>query len=217
MTLPLPDILICFADPSESKALRKLRPDLPCLHTGMGAENATRTLRERLRTNRPGLILSAGFAGGLNPQLGAGSLIWQAGPCVSDVRLDFPSNSSEGSFLSSPHIVITAKEKQLLWEDKKRDAVEMESEAIHQLAAAENIPSFTLRVISDSSEEDLPLDFNKLMTSEMKLSFPRLFLSLAQAPSKIVPLARFGRHVGKASRILGEAISATLPRDKSQS
>ncbi len=210
----LQQVLICFADPSESQFLRKLRTDLRYLHTGMGFENASRALKAYLRTTRPSLIVSAGFAGGLNPELGTGSLIWQPGPIPMDDAIDVPSPSRKGTFLSSSRIITTSDEKGDLWQREKKDAVEMESEAIHKIAAAENIPSLTLRVISDSSEENLPLDFNEFMTTEMKLSYLRLFLTLARRPSTIPSLIRFSKKVRNASRILGESISALLPIDE---
>ncbi len=210
-------VLVCFADPSESGALRKLRPDLRILHTGMGTGNTSRALHTYLGTARPDLIVSSGFAGGLRPNLGTGCLVWEPGPHASSVPLTIPSSAKKGSFHHSSQIVITASEKDALWKETERDAVEMESKAIHEIAKREKIPSLTLRIISDPANEDLPLDFNRTMTPDMRLSYTRLAFQLAKNPSRIFPLIRFGRSVKRTARLLADAISELLPSTRSNS
>ena len=47
-----------------------------------------------------------------------------------------------------------------------------------------------MRVILDTANEDLPLDFNQLMTAEQKMSYGKLALALAKSPGKVGALLR---------------------------
>src|SRR5260370_41988240 len=64
--------LICFAVKEEA---RFFRPQEQCemLLTGIGRHNAEKTVRTVLAQQKPRLALSCGFAGGLRPELAAGS------------------------------------------------------------------------------------------------------------------------------------------------
>ena len=206
-------ILVCFADPSESKHLRRIRPDIPLLHTGMGPKNARQALERYLATRRPdrlAMIISSGFAGGLNPDLPKNQLVVD----VEQQELlpsSLPATIRPGSFHSVDRIAITQGDKTLLWNEFGRDAVEMESSAIKEVARSYNIECLTLRIISDTAGEDLPLDFNALMTSEMKLSLLSLTWSLITKPTQIPGLARFGKSVNQSAIELGEALSQLIP------
>ena len=103
---PVP--LIVFAVPEETKAfLKRIRPGrkqagekerswlrladrpttiercwptLRVLTTGMGTENARAAFEASCQAARPSLVLTCGFAGGLNPRLAAGAIVLQGTP-----------------------------------------------------------------------------------------------------------------------------------------
>ena len=78
----------------------------------------------------------------------------------------------------------------------------MESGAIRDLCRARGVPSATVRVVSDEAGEDLPLDFNALMTEAHELHPGRMAWALAREPWKVVELIRFQRRVVRASSSL---------------
>ena len=180
----------------------------------MGSENATASLRQHLRTNRPSFVLSAGFAGGLNPHLAMGTTLFSR--CgTQDHPLLKPLQSladKEGTFISHDRVIAKAKEKQRLHQETQHDAVEMESSAIASVAQDHRIPCLTLRVISDAADEDLPLDFNHLMTRDKRIHFPKLLWALARNPEKIPTLIRFNHEISRYARTLAELISKILPK-----
>jgi hypothetical protein len=64
-----------------------------------------------------------------------------------------------------------------------------------------------VRVILDTANEDLPLDFNQLMTIRQKMSFGKLSLAVAKSPGKIVALRRLQKQAGAAARRLAEVLA----------
>src|SRR5262245_29928992 len=72
------EVLICFAVKEEAKFFETGPAELPVeiLITGMGRKNAAESLRRALPVVQPGLVLTCGFAGGLNPKLERGAVIF---------------------------------------------------------------------------------------------------------------------------------------------
>ena len=70
-------IAVTFAVPHESRDLRRgLGPAKPVIlaHTGIGTAAAEKSVRALLAGNRPRWLLSAGYAGALDPSLAHGEL-----------------------------------------------------------------------------------------------------------------------------------------------
>jgi len=63
-------VLFCFAVEQEAKFFSQ--PGMEILITGIGRENAERKLHSALRNEHYELVISCGFAGGLNPYLKSG-------------------------------------------------------------------------------------------------------------------------------------------------
>src|SRR5258708_6980282 len=74
-------VVVCFAVKEEAKYFIPAT-DGHCavLITGMGRKNAAESLRRTLSMSRPGIVITAGFAGGLNPGLQLGKVIFEADP-----------------------------------------------------------------------------------------------------------------------------------------
>jgi hypothetical protein len=114
------------------------------------------------------------------------------------------------NFFCTRRVAITAEEKFQLWRGTGLDAVEMESECIRDLCRERNIPSATIRVISDSSEEDLPLDFNTMLTPTQKINYSKLGWALVRSPLKLMDLLAFQQKTIEAAKALGEFLAKAL-------
>lgn len=204
------DVLICFAGRTESRFFRRRRPDVSVLHTGIGRRNAKAALEDCLARRRPELIITSGFAGGLNPELCLHELLFEKSGehPLFDGLAGFPFR--EGRFCCRDRIAVTAKEKQLLWRSGGWDAVEMESAEIHGIARSRRIPCLTLRAISDTAHESLPLDFNRLLTSRMKVDLAKLCGAFCWNPGRLPAFVRFYGSVVQTSRVLAGALCRLL-------
>lgn len=200
--------LVCFALKEEATAFRKRigsREDITTLITGIGRENAERSLREFLKQTTPRRIFTCGFAGGLNPELKPSDVIFS----TDDAALAQELANSGGkavNFICVTRIATTAGEKAELRRVSGADAVEMESEAIRTICHERGITCATVRVISDAAGEDLPLDFNRLAKADLNLDYGKLALAITKSPGKIPALMKFQ----KQTRLAAEALAGVL-------
>lgn len=205
------DVLVCYAVKEE---VGRHTRDQGCtvLVTGMGRRNASQSIQAELDSENYRLVLTCGFAGGLNPRLRSGTVVY----CEeTDANLAFELGqlgAVPGKFHCATRVAITAPEKKTLHESTGADVVEMESSVIRAICQQRQIPSATIRVISDSAQEDLPLDFNALMTSHDKIDYPKLIWKVATSPHKILALWKFQRQTLQAAAELDRVTSGLLQR-----
>jgi adenosylhomocysteine nucleosidase len=205
--------LVCFAVKEEARPFRRLASaalDLEILLTGIGRQNARRATQARIQLQRPGLVLTCGFAGGLRPGLPSGTVLFatDADTGLAD-RLQ-AAGARAARFHCVDKVVTTAEEKRSLWELSGADAVEMESEAIRAVCGKARIASATVRVILDRAEEDLPLDFNQFMDQAQQVVPGKVAWAAVRSPAKIRALLRLQRQARFAAARLAEILSRTV-------
>ena len=206
-------VLVCFAVKEEAGGIRewlKTRANIRTVIVGMGKRNAERATREALRNERPALVITGGFAGGLRPGLETGTVVFAAEAETGLEAKLSAAGAQAVKFACVDRVAATAAEKRRLRNSTGADAVEMESAVIAAVCGEEDIPCATVRVILDTAQEDLPLDFNALMTAEQQMSYTKLGLALAKSPGKIAGLLKLQKQSNGAAEKLGQVLRAVL-------
>jgi len=206
--------LVCFAVPSEARPFQRCvrgRDDVRVLITGMGGRNADRAVRRALSEFSPACVWTCGFAGALDPTLKIGDIVFEQATTPERIAAKlFGAGARPVTFHCAERVAITVAEKSALRARTGATAVEMESKIIHAACAAAGRPCVTVRAISDTADEDLPLDFNALMTREEKINSVRLALAVLASPRKIPALIRLGQNSARVARRLADVLTSVL-------
>ena len=201
------DWLVCFAVPEEARFFQG-SASTRVLITGMGRKNTARAYKRALENLQPRAVLTCGFAGGLDPGLRCASVVFDAEKGSRWLKdLAIKAGAVPGKFHGAEKVAVTAADKKTLREATGASAVEMESEEIVHLSGTEGIPALTLRVILDEADEDLPLDFNQLMTADMKMNYLALAWAILRNPGKIRSLKAFQKQVSTAAQALAQTLT----------
>ena len=174
---------------------------------GMGKRNAERVIRAALAEERPVLVLTCGFAGGLRPDLTLGTVVFDAEPEAGLEPALLAAGAKPARFHCTDRVAATAAEKQALRQSTGADAVEMESQIIRAVCREQSIPSATVRVILDTAHEDLPLDFNQLMTADQKMDIAKLTMAVAKSPGKLGALLKLRRQSQAGAEKLAQVLA----------
>ncbi len=197
--------LICFAVSQEAKPFRAwLKKGFPArvIRTGIGPHNARTACLAGLSRFQPAAVLTCGWAGALNPALGFGTVVFQADPTFPRAGDLKNLGAAPAAFHGSDRIIATAAEKERLRRETGADAVEMESQIIRDICRQRGVPSATVRVISDTAQENLPIDFNAIARPDYSISYFKLAAVLGRSPGKLPALLAFNRRLRQAAEIL---------------
>jgi len=166
---------------------------------------------------RPEAIVSAGFSGALQPGLELGTIV--VGENFSDPQIvraipphcDFRA----GPTITVPEILETVAAKKTLGESSRALAVDLESEHLYRVCLDAGIPMLSVRAISDTLEQEIPLPGSVLLDPatgrpDPVAIFHHLFKHPSQAPqfAKLVGNARVARQ--KLATALGIIVPALL-------
>ena len=207
-------MLVCFAVREEAQGFTvPSKPITDALVTGIGVSNASKALSSYLSSHQPRLVLTCGFAGGLNPAHSLGQVLFDAQDGGEFRAKVANSGALAGRFAHSDRVVVTAGEKSHLLDATGADAVEMESSTIVATCRERDIPVIVLRVISDTALEDLPMDFTRFSRPDGSLSMPRLLAGIAKSPSTVPGLVRFQGRLKQAAQNLAVTLERFLASD----
>jgi adenosylhomocysteine nucleosidase len=133
-------------------------------------------------------IVSTGFCGALDPSLKIGDIV-------------------EDGLVCADRVAVTAAEKAALRAKTGASAVDMESAAVAEHARDAGLPFRSIRAVSDTANENLPLDFNVYIDERGHIAQGRIALAALKKPFTAIPaLLRLNRNCKIASDALGEFI-----------
>jgi adenosylhomocysteine nucleosidase len=174
--------------------------EVTVLLTGIGGENAYKAMRT-LPIEMHDVCISTGLAGALQASLKPGDIVVARTAETLDQKLRIESDSALVDFavacgaravkisLTSETIVAMADEKQEL--GKSGSVVEMETSYILRVAEKHHVPAVAVRAISDAADEDLPVDFGRIMDSRGHLKYGGLLMEVGLHPYRLAPLMKF--------------------------
>jgi adenosylhomocysteine nucleosidase len=191
--------------------------EVTVLLTGMGGELAARAMLS-IPIEVHDICISSGLAGSLDAALSPRDVVVarttetldQTCLAASDAAL-FDLAVTSGAkpvnvSLTSEKIVATGEEKEEL--SRKGSVVEMESTHVLAAAIRHHVPCVAVRAISDAADEDLPVDFARILDSHGHLKMGGLLKEVALSPYRIPLLLQFGRQ----SRAAGKSLADFLDR-----
>jgi adenosylhomocysteine nucleosidase len=201
--------------------------------TGVGPERTARALdwllgKPRLVNvpYRPKLVLSAGFAGALQPGLLVGDLVLatevvdengKAWPCTwpaTELRGRWEPPLRRGRLLTAAKIIEAPAVKRALGQKFDALAVDMESAAVAERCSREGVPFGCLRTVSDDVDTALSPRLAALLTGG-GVSPWRVATGVLRSPGLAGELWRLAKHTrfaaGQLGKALGELLTLTLP------
>jgi adenosylhomocysteine nucleosidase len=182
---------------------------------GVGKWSARGMLGKWLETAAPPpLLIAAGFAGALTPELHAGDIVRPAEIVDEDGQV-WPVRGlpgAAGRMVTHTHMIGQPVDKQALGQRWGASAVDMESAEIARLCAERGIPFGCVRVISDRMQDALSPKLLVLLEghSRREVSLRRVLWEVAKSPRFAVELARLARTTGRAARRLADALASEL-------
>lgn len=190
--------------------------------TGIGGKQAWVNATKAIWGEAFNACISSGLAGGLRPEHQPGEiLVARAVHSVEwdrIVRCDTSLVDHAGAcgaksvalFRSETHVAAGVEEKRRLGEFA--DAVDMETGDILFEASAFGVCGVAIRGISDSVDDELPIDFNRVVTEEGDISIRKVLGEVARHPAKLPALVRFGQQSRRAAESLSVFLDAYITR-----
>jgi adenosylhomocysteine nucleosidase len=174
---------------------------------GIGAEAARRAAEAIIVLYKPALVISAGFAGGLDPALRAGHaltprLVIDAG---DGSRTD--SGTGEGVLVSFA-AVANAEQKTSLAKAYGADVVDMEAAAVSRCAQANGIQFTACKVVSDSRDQRLP-PVARFVASDGTFQSFRFLAHVAVRPWLWAGVGQLARNSSIAAQSLCKRLAAS--------
>jgi nucleoside phosphorylase len=210
-------IAVIFAHPSESRDFLRLlggrHHELKILHSGIGAKACRQSVGPFLERDHFKLVISSGFAGGLDDSLGPGDLLLAEN--YSDPQLLAEAQeliiARTGRLVSADRVLEGAAERRTFASEHQAVAADMETECIAEACAARQLPLVSLRVISDTPQRPLPAPAKVLFDFErQRTAAGRLGGYLLAHPLAVVRLVRFSRQIASARSELAVGLKALV-------
>ena len=195
--------------------------------SGVGISAAAAGAR-RLAAAGARALISWGVAGALDPELSAGTLVLPR-EIISPDNVSFATATDwrehlrsaleahyavcTGSLLTCRAPLGSVAAKARAFRETAAVAVDMESSAVAEVAAAQRIPFLAVRAIVDGAADEIPRAALMAATpGTATLRIGRLLAALARAPGELPALIRLAGRYGSARRTLfAVARSGALP------
>lgn len=204
------------------------------VESGVGTLAAVRGTQALIAGHRPGLVISSGFAGALDPRLKRGDIILADSVVDSeghrlaiDLKVSAESLAATprthvGQLLTSQLIVRRPDEKRALGQAHQALAVDMESWAVGEVCRQAKTPFLAVRIVSDTVDDELPAEIESL--ARQKTGAARLGAAagaIFRRPSSVKDMLKLKEHAlihsDRLARFLAGMITQMVPERSAES
>ncbi len=186
-------------------------------HVGLGASLAAQRGQAWLATYPLQGVVSAGFAGGLDPRLSVGALVvgTNSGDAAWRDRCRAALSGQAavfwGALTTQSNVVEAAADKARLARETGALAVDLETSVIAAFCREASLPFLALRAISDCASQSLPVPMGVWFDAERQRPKPVALLAyLLRNPRRLCPFLRFVQGLGPSRRNLGGLLLTAL-------
>jgi nucleoside phosphorylase len=192
--------------------MRSGQTEVHALITGIGAR--------KFELPPADLCLVSGLAGSLKPEHPVGNILvakairreGNEAVMTSDDTLVKTATQCGATpvdfFFTAGTVVGSPSEKARL--GNTANAVDMESYPIMAQAKQHQIPAVAIRAVSDTADQCLPLDFNRVITADGKIDWLPALSQVAASPRSLAQLMRFGLESSRAAQKLAHFLDMYL-------
>jgi adenosylhomocysteine nucleosidase len=191
------------------------------VYSGVGRSAARDATQILIAGHRPSLIVSAGFAGGLDPDLTRGKVVipreivdldgnrFPVEPMDSESS---PTDSSPFSLLTVDSIARTAAEKAELRANFRADLIDMETSAVAAVCGDQGKRFISIRVISDDAAAELPAEIATMLSRSTSYQIGAAFRAIVRRPSAVKDFWALHSHAIEASDQLAKGLGKAINR-----
>ncbi len=186
---------------------------------GMGRTAARRAAGILLDGHRPSWLISAGFAGALNPELQRNDLALPEELMDPEGRR-FPVSRPEsfgggvrhvaGRLLTVDRVILDSAEKQELHRTAGANIVDMESSAVAALCGERLVRFLSVRIVSDDARTNLPREVATIMTRSGSYRIGAALRAVWNRPSSVKDFWTLHEHALEAADRLARFIERCL-------
>lgn len=201
------------------------------VESGMGFDNAARAAGKIIGEAAPELLISAGFCGGVAPELRVGDVVVARRMVIvsetglEELPVEHPAAGLNliarqaaagarvfgGTFAGTAVITSKARLAAMLANGYVCPVAEMESAAIALVASENRIPLLAIRSVSDPADEELGFSLDELCDRNLRIRPARVLLTILRKPRIIPQLIRLAGNSRVAARSLTAALEQLLP------
>ena len=186
--------------------------DLLLVANGAGARRAASAVDAAATVFQPDAVISTGFCGALDPELGVADVVVATSVAAADLRYPAQPVSTaaphhSGVVCSIDRVAQTAEEKRRLRAGGAM-VVEMEAAGVAARAQAHGLPFYCIRVVTDLAGETMANDFNAALRADGHFDTMVMLRATLRRPLARLPeLCRLRRRSFRAARVLGDFIA----------
>lgn len=192
------------------------------VESGVGLARAKRATHAAIDAFQPQWIISAGFAGGLDPQIPRGSIVAATSVKLFDsqeplialglgMSPDPASRLFTGPVVTVPKIVRTIQEKQVVFGSTQALAAEMETWGVADVCRTRKCRMLAIRVISDDAKTTLPAEILTVAGPTGSVRAGALLGAILNRPGSVSDLWKLREEAHQSAERLSRFLESMLP------